>query len=400
METQQELIQSFTAIEPENTILEILPGMTIEEMKATYFDSDSLIEPTYKLWQLNSNGHRYYYRYDEKGNPEFFPSVTTILSQTLPKSKYLIKWIAETGTEEAERYMHERGMYGTFMHAEYEELLINRKYDLDGLKSKLKKYIETNRLPDDFIYYADELKKDILSFAQFIKDYDVRPLAVEIALVHPYHIYAGMIDCPCSMLSKIGCEKRINAIIDFKSGKKGFYEEAEIQLAMYRDMWNVNFEEHPIDRVYNFAPKNWGKKPTYHLKDQTDSPNAKKVQALLDIAAIEDGKKENIFTSISGSIFLDIQTDFTENIVSLTLSEIVKSKSKKNDAPGEDVKITAEDVKKDSSEDSKTKKAKRTANKASNKPNKRVSPSKRPKTPRKEESSLKEPKTTNTDMLD
>lgn len=221
-EEQQTIIPPFVEVQPEQPtgVFEIIPGMTVEEMTAMFFDEKTLIEPPYKVWQLNSKGHRYYYRYDDAGNPEFFPSVTTILAQTLPKAPHLINWIANKGIEEAERYKGERAAYGTFMHAAFEELLINRAYDLDGLKGKLKEYIEVYRLPDDFIYYADDLKKDVLAFAQFVLDYDVRPLAVEIALVHPYYKYAGMIDCPCTMRAKIGSDDRINAIVDFKSGRK------------------------------------------------------------------------------------------------------------------------------------------------------------------------------------
>lgn len=89
-EEQQQIIPPFEAVEVEQPtgIFEILPGMTVEEMTAMFFDEKTLIEPPYKVWQLNSKGHRYYYRYDDNGNPEFFPSVTTILSQTLPS--YLI----------------------------------------------------------------------------------------------------------------------------------------------------------------------------------------------------------------------------------------------------------------------------------------------------------------------
>ena len=115
-EEQQQIIPPFEAMEPEQPtgVFEIVPGMTVEEMTAMFFNVDALIEPPYKIWQLNSKGHRYYYRYDENGNPEFFPSVTTILSQTLPKSPFLINWIANKGIEEAERYKGERAAYGTF----------------------------------------------------------------------------------------------------------------------------------------------------------------------------------------------------------------------------------------------------------------------------------------------
>lgn len=323
---------------------EILPGMTVEEMTAMFFDG-ALIEPPYKVWQLNSKGHRYYYKFDDNGTPEFYPSVTTILSQTMPKSDFLIKWIAERGIEEAERYKAERAAYGTFMHAQFEKLIINRVYDLDGLKADLKDYIENNKLPADFIYYADDLKKDILAFAQFVIDYDVRPLAVEIALVHPEYKYAGMIDLPCTMLAKPGSNDYINAIVDFKSGRKGFHEEAEIQLHLYKMMWNENFPDIPIERVYNFSPKDWRKKPTYNLKDQSDSPNAKKIPYLLELAAIEDEKRDNTFTAVSGEISLDGEPDLTNNVISLTLAELVKSKSPaKINKPESEKAVTVEDL--------------------------------------------------------
>ena len=350
-EEQQTIIPPFVEVQPEQPtgVFEIIPGMTVEEMTAMFFDEKTLIEPPYKVWQLNSKGHRYYYRYDDAGNPEFFPSVTTILSQTLPKAPHLINWIANKGIEEAERYKGERAAYGTFMHAAFEELLINRAYDLDGLKGKLKEYIEVYRLPDDFIYYADDLKKDVLAFAQFVLDYDVRPLAVEIALVHPYYKYAGMIDCPCTMRAKIGSDDRINAIVDFKSGRKGFYEESEIQLGMYRDMWNVNFEKFPVTRIFNFSPKDWRKKPSYNLKEQTESPNIRKIPYLLEIAAIEDEKRDNTFTAVNGMVVLDDNPDLSQNVISLSLAELIKTKAPaEKKKPEPEKAVTVEDLKPES----------------------------------------------------
>lgn len=312
----------------DNGVFEFAPGITAQEMKSMFFDSDALVEPSYKLWQLNNSGNRYYYRYDENGEPEFFPSVTTVLSNTLRQSPFLIEWIAKKGVDEAERYKTERAFYGTFMHAIFEKLLIDRVFDLDSLNYQLKEYIELHRLPSDFIYHADELKKDLLSFAQFVFDYDVRPYAIEIALVHPFHRYAGMIDLPCSMLENPSGKTRINAINDFKSGKKGFYEDHEIQIHMYRDMWNVNFETHQIDRVFNLSPTDWrGSKPTYKLKDQTKSVNARKIPYLLELAQIEDEKRGDKFTSVFGSICLDETKDLSLNIKTLTLSELIKTRN-------------------------------------------------------------------------
>lgn len=396
----QQMMPSFVEVNPEEKTgaFEIVPGMTVEEMKAMFFDDGALIEQPYKVWQLNSNGNRYYYRYDDNGNPEFFPSVTTILSQTVPKSPFLVKWIAEKGIDESERYKSERAAYGTFMHAAFEELLINRAYDLDGLNGKLKEYIDDHRLPEDFIYYTNDLKKDVLAFAQFVLDYDVRPLAVEIALVHPHYKYAGMIDCPCTMRAKIGSDDRINAIVDFKSGRKGFYEECEIQLGMYRDMWNANFENHPVTRIFNFSPKDWRKKPSYNLKEQTESPNIRKIPHLLEIASIEDEKRNNTFTAVNGMVILDDNPDLTQNVILLSLADLIKSKAPKETNP-EDTKDAANKVKEDVCDPELTSE---TTNDVGNKTADGLKESERVITPKKKESPadvLKMPKYRNIGMM-
>lgn len=304
---------------------DIMPGMTVEEMKAMFFDKNALIEPQYPVYQLNTKGYRYYYKYDEQGEPQFYPSVTTILSQTMPESPFLKQWRDKLGAEQADRYRDERAAYGTFMHGLFGELLINRTIDLDDIQEKLKIYIEQKQLPVDFIFYADDLKKDVLAFAQWVADYDVKPLAIEIALVSEQKHYAGMIDLVCTLNTKEG---RKTAIVDFKSGRNGFTEEHELQLHLYRDMWGENFPEHPVDKVFNFSPKDWRKeKPTYNFKDQTESEMAAVRDDILAIAAVKDNQRENRFTATYGKINLD-ELDLSKNICSLSLADVVKSKKK------------------------------------------------------------------------
>lgn len=313
--------------------MEIAPGMTVEEMTALFFDASALREPPYRIYQLNGNGHRYYYRYDEQGEPHFYPSVTTLLKQTMPTSPFLIEWMIKNGTEGSTEKRDLAAAYGTFMHAQFETLIINRRYNFDNVPAVLLAYMEQNNLPEKF--YGDSLtkiRKDVCAFAQFVKDYNVRPLAVEIALVHPDYHYAGMVDLPCIMTDpKTG--ETFPAIVDFKSGRKGFYEEHEIQLHLYKDMWNVNFPALPVSRVFNFSPKDWrGVKPTYNLKEQTDSLNAAKIPALLALAAIEDNKMDNTFTVIAGEMDLDDYNPKT-CITSLSLADLIKTKAAKDDAP-------------------------------------------------------------------
>ena len=329
---EKELETAFVPTEQAETKKEIAPGMTVEEIRSLYFNADALKEPEYRVFQLNSDGYRYYYRFNEAGEPEFFPSVTTLLKQVMPTPPALLDWMIANGKEGSTEKRDLAAAYGTFMHIQFESLIINRRYDFDIVPAVLWGYMERENIPERvFTEWLPKIRKDVLAFAQFVRDYNVKPLAVEIGLVHPDYHFAGCIDLPCVMTDpKTG--RQFTAIVDFKSGRKAFYEEHELQLHLYREMWNVNYPETPVERVFNFSPKDWRTKPTYNLKDQTDSANAVKLPYLLALATIEDEKRDNTLTIVRGVLELD-KGKIADNILTLSLSELIKTKAAEKDTP-------------------------------------------------------------------
>jgi len=295
---------------------DVAPETKIEKINPLYFNLDKLKRQPEPLYRLDSKNHRYYYRFSGD-EPVFYTSVTTLIKNTLPTSPFLISWLISkqgTGAEEA----LERAFYGTFLHAECSNLLINGKYNLEKLPERLESFSRREDMPIKK-GWVDDLKKDMLAFAQFVIDKEVTPLAIEICLYHPDDGYAGALDLVCELTFN---RKRITAIIDLKSGRKGFYESHEIQLGAYRDMWQIHFPDTPIDKLFNLSPKAWKKSPTYELKDQTGSPNIPKLPYLVELSKIEADKREDTFTIVSGEI--DLAKGLKENISEKTLIELVK----------------------------------------------------------------------------
>jgi len=324
-----------------NTVKEIATGITSEKLSAMFFDATKLKTQPEPIYRLDSANHRYYYKFDKDGEPQFFTSVTTMIKNTLPTSPHLIKWIADKGADEGAAEAQERANYGTFLHMQCGELLISGKYDLDTLSKKLDEFcLKEKTSPKKG--WVEDLKKDVLAFAQFMIDCNVKPLAIEICLYHPTDGYAGAIDIVCELdieekgffgeVYASGVNKgqpketkrarRVRAIVDIKSGRKGFYESSEIQLHAYRDMWSCHFEE-PIEKVFNWSPKEYkGTTPSYNLKDQTDSKSACKLPHLVALAKIEDEKRSNHVTVISGNI--DLLKGLNDNISEMTFIELIK----------------------------------------------------------------------------
>lgn len=263
----------------------------IQSNEALYF-SEALERPTYRLFRKDGGDTRWYYRPD---TDRFYASVTSIIKSTMPTPYPLIQWMIKNGSDH-EDIRDERASYGTWLHIQLASLLINGEYDLDTLESQAELGVVGAGLDPTKISWYDDAKKDILSFAQFVADHQVSPIAIEIMLSSSDG-YAGAVDLVCEMnigtgqngsiLKRDGDGERITAIVDVKSGKKGFWESHEIQLHMYWKMWSENFPDTPVSRLFNWAPKDWRSSPTFSLKDQTESSSAAKIPHLLSLFDID-----------------------------------------------------------------------------------------------------------------
>lgn len=278
--------------------------LTIEDVVALYFDDSALREPPYTLYRATGGDARWYYRADVD---KYYPSVTTVIHATTPTPYGVIEFFKNH--PDPDGYRDERAAYGTWMHMQLAKLLIDGVYDFDGLNDSLEVAAADAGLMLSGLGWQQDGAKDILAFAAFLKDHDVKPLAVEVGLSCEKG-FAGAVDLVCEMtvseegdwgeVYKSGPRKgetkltkedvRRIAIVDFKSGKKGFYESHEIQLQMYRMMWEENFPDVQVDYLFNWAPTDWRTSPSYSLKDQTESRHTGKIPHLLNLFS-EDNKE-------------------------------------------------------------------------------------------------------------
>ena len=301
-----------------------LRSMPIESVVAAYFDSTALREPPYKLYRIVTPKGRFYYTMEDNV-PQMYIGVTSMLAMVIPKPQGLIKWICDMGWENSQAYMMERAWYGTLLHKEIEYILINKKYDFTLIDVVIENYCIDNDYKIDKEKWNADLKQDMLAFVKFCHDYNVRPIAVEIMLIHPEG-YSGTIDIIAYMdidvegdwgeKYKSGPRKdevkltkkaiRMLCVIDVKSTRKSTsHEEKDVQLEAYKQLIEHNFPELKIERIFNWSPKDWrGSTPTYNLNDKTGSVDMQKFYAWIRVAQIEMDKKDTILGDINGQINL------------------------------------------------------------------------------------------------
>lgn len=281
----------------ENKLVEV--GVAIVE---EFFADDSYQVSPVKLRRLNDKRGRLYAR-PVTGAVHVAPSVTNVLDR-LPMNEYLLKWACDMGYDESKAYARERAGYGTFLHIIFAQILAGETIRLDkgSLLTKLAAVLDQENKQDLFEtncdQWARDIQKDLVGLVQWVKDFKVKPIAVEFP-VWAYHLidgnpddlsdaraFASVIDLVCKAsfpnqetdgdgkTKTVWTEKTL--VVDFK-GKRGSatYIDNELQLAAMK----FAFEETTgmqIDEVYNYKPKDWkfGKKnffqrEPYHFINQT-----------------------------------------------------------------------------------------------------------------------------------
>jgi hypothetical protein len=278
-------------------------GLQLELCTPYYIDSKIMQNPAYQLRRLDNRGKRVYYRI-LNNEPLIYTGVTSMIKSTLPTSPQLIEWYKKNGSD-ADEMGNEAADYGTLMHIICQKLLVEGEYNFENLIHDISNFCAEQQLDKKYFVnkYYEKLQRDILSFAQWVLDYKVIPIAIEQVLCSDQHRFAGAIDLVCKLtitekgtdgsvlksgpnkgqLKIVNIEKEILAIVDFKSGRKGFWESHEIQLKAYELLVHENYPNLKVEKLYNWSPKEWVSTPSYNFKDQTGAKSQQKLQHLIPL---------------------------------------------------------------------------------------------------------------------
>lgn len=304
-------------------------SITFEQINTDWFNETALRLPSYRVGRVNFGQGRSYIRLDENGTPSESPvrlytSLTTAINQCSPMEQPLLEWYCKHGTKEAGRMLEIAQQYGTLMHIEIGKFLINQMYDFSAIDTVVEDYLATeNFYQPETKEWPEKLRSDLAAFIQFFLDYKVVPLGIEYVLLSQRG-YGTLIDLVCNMtimedgfsdteVYKSGPRKgqpkeckvprEIRAIINFKSGRHGFYRTNGLQIEAERQLWEENFPDLPLDAGFNWSPKEWrGETPTYNLKDWTGEITTEEVEAVMTLADIRYASKaeSKVYTSIGG----------------------------------------------------------------------------------------------------
>lgn len=228
------------------------------------------------LFRFNYHGQRWYYTLDPV---TLYPSVTTILDATTPTSYPVKQLIGQYGMDGFNKFMREKADYGTLFH-----IFCSHYFEYGEISDMQMEQMADKFGRVDFRANYISLKKDMLSIAKFKEDYDVVPLVNE----KPMHYndgklrFAGTIDLIAEMTIN---KQRKKAIIDFKSGKNGFFESHGMQLGFYQLLAGAN--GHAAVNLINVSPKDWQKEPTYNFKNWKDHKCLDKIGHLIKLFLID-----------------------------------------------------------------------------------------------------------------
>lgn len=264
-----------------------------KEVQPQWVDGDIMVQPK-KLYRIDGSNGRYYQ--DENGKSA--PSATTITGEATPYGlkKDLVRWYSSIGLREAEAISENAADRGTLGH-----VVIGYAAEKGGLEvgnpaDTLTHFYRTIELGDDYdpddanrleIYppaeWEADLMKQIWACMQFMIDYDVKPIGLEVTLMHPDG-FAGTVDMICTMLVNPASQSAFNkmqrsakkfdgtfeewraeilkgqrktGIVDWKFGKSLYPTSHAPQLFCYKRLVEFNYPNIEIEFLHNVRPKKW-----------------------------------------------------------------------------------------------------------------------------------------------
>lgn len=151
----------------------------------------------------------------------YYPSVTTILS-VFPKGIGFERWLKDVGNQ-ASIIADRAAESGTRVHHALESIIAGNKVVWDGIN------------------YTKEEWLGVMAGVDFLKEFVDEIVAVESIVYHPDELYAGKVD----LVVKIKGER---FLIDWKFSN-AIYPNHHLQVSAYKEAWDINHPDMPIDHV-------------------------------------------------------------------------------------------------------------------------------------------------------
>ena len=299
----------------------------IEKVQATFLDDVFIIPQNEIIYRIDSKGKRYYLKYvDEK--PVLRASVTSIISKYHPMSPYLLQWWCDNGYEKAKAILKERSLYGTLDHILWAKLLLHNNIDLSeaGIKQELFNLCEKENIEFtyDFKTWHKMIKQDMIGFVKWVQDYKIKPWFIELSLHGGKS--SGTADLGCQATFKIYNrstkkydEATKNILVDWKSGRSGFYDFYAIQLQGYWDLVKEIIPSVPFEGIWSYGCKDFrlpigSSVVPYNFENQTDNPVCKKWKHYLNMQMEEEPEIEMPKETKIQDVVINIESDINSLI--------------------------------------------------------------------------------------
>lgn len=278
-----------------------------QEVVADLVNIEGIASP-FRLYRYDKGQDRHYFVSMNEGDAvQPVLSVTSFTQKVLNNAYVLMKWQDNVGGLDVANYIKNmRAEYGTFLHIIFGEIMKTGEYNFDEYKRRAWETAYSMGYKFEAEMWVEDVIEDVIGFITFLIEREVEIMALEFPIADIEIGLGGTMDLICSM--KFGT-KRVNAIVDFKSGRKGFFEGHELQLGVYKLLWNKLYGEvFEISHVFNFAPCGVGAKERYKLKNQTESKlalGAENEVKLCRSRGMLDGIKATHFIVTGGGFWRD-----------------------------------------------------------------------------------------------
>lgn len=319
-------------------------NILIEEQQFDFL-SKEFPRPQGFIRRFQQGNNRFYYTIDTEGKVKLYSSATTLIKDGYAEDTFALEAWRNGLRAEGKNPDYEltyAASRGTLMHALLGDYIQGKPIQITDLH---KHFFETH--PDiDVPYFNDILNRDsewllkaVLAFAQFVKEFNVKPLALELMMKSEKYGVASPIDMICEMdveekgffgevyandSKATGAKKgdpketkrirRVIAIVDFKSSQKGFYDKHFFQLQLYKRMVEENYPKIEVEKIFNWSPKDWkSSTPTYNLKEQSDGKLEELCETVFEQGRIKHNWKTP--TVVLYKPIVDIETYTAEGLV-------------------------------------------------------------------------------------